>query len=279
MKEYFTGCDDFVRAERLEGAMISANALRHRKSPDIKAGRWMLDSGAFSQITLYGDFVMTPKEYVALAVKYQHNGDLACIVTQDYMCEPEVLALLNASVRIHQHKTVHRYIEILEEARRQGLKVPVMPVLQGWEVEDYPQHWRMYCRILSELKYFGCDLKNPFMDRPQYHGHTGELLNAGQWMGIGSTCKRNRNPEAVEAILDAIHIPYEWYRVHAFGLKTTALRHQGIKDRLYSADSMAYDFADRLEGNLRTREERSNSAVRWGDGIKHNNVQQHINLE
>ena len=56
MKEFFTGTDRMTRAHEVD-AMISANALlrivngkvRYRKDP-ILADRWMLDSGAFSQI-------------------------------------------------------------------------------------------------------------------------------------------------------------------------------------------------------------------------------------
>ena len=152
MKEYFTGTDRFSEAHKLNGAMLSAYALRGRKSPP-SVDRWMLDSGAFTQVTKFGDFVQSPAEYVRLAVRFQDAGMLACIATQDYMCEPSVIAELQAqgrraSVRIHQKKTVERYIQIVDEAIKQGLKVPVMPVLQGWEVEDYVDHFYMYLSLI-----------------------------------------------------------------------------------------------------------------------------------
>lgn len=290
MKEYFVGTDDFQEAYKVD-AMISANALirnnegvlRTRKAP-INVNRWMLDSGAFSQVTKYGDFIMSPEEYVRIAVRFQDCGDLACIVTQDYMCEPEVMQFLqdtgnDASVRIHQRKTVERYIRIMDEAEKQGLKVPVMPVLQGWEVEDYVDHLIMYTRMLSDLKYQRCGLwKNPFMDTPHYHGHTGELLNTEQWIGIGSTCKRNKNPEIVSQILDQLsdamgEFQLSKSRIHLFGFKRTGLRNSRIKDRIYSADSFAYDYGDRFTGKSRTRKERIRSAVRFGETVKRNNVQ------
>ena len=326
MKEYFVGQDDFKRAHRVV-AMISANALRRRKDNRLPVSRWMLDSGAFSQITQYGDFIMSPKDYVAMAVKFQNNGNLACIVAQDYMCEPSVIHQLNrkgvnASVRIHQRKTVDRYIQIMDEAGRQGLRVPVMPVLQGWEMEDYVQHYRMYKETLEDLyekrggfyarlyrrREFGNNKLspvwrgegvygskqhidfgpglwlNPFTDRPgvMFRSTTGKPttripINMGQWLGLGSTCKRNSNPEAVDEILNHLEAelpaPITQYKLHAFGLKKTALGVGNIRDRLYSADSFAYDFGDRITGKCRTREQRSESAMRFGGQIENMPVQ------
>jgi hypothetical protein len=289
MKEYFVGTDDFQRAHKVN-AMISANALvrinngvlQVRKAP-IRAGRWMMDSGAFSQVTKYGDFIMSPEEYVRIAVRFQDCGDLACIVTQDYMCEPDVIKMLQgmgkeASVRIHQRKTVERYIQIMNEAEKQGLKVPVMPVLQGWEVEDYVDHYLLYRRMLPKDD----SLQHPFhhpiaLDSPK--------MPNGQWVGIGSTCKRNKNPEVVSKILDALEecseskysrIPegiVKSMKVHLFGYKTTGLKSDRIKDRIYSADSFAYDFTNRLNGVVRKRTDRIKSAKEFGNKIVHNDVQ------
>jgi len=272
MKEYFVGTDDFLRAHELtdggktcQGAMISANALRGRKSPP-SVGRWMLDSGAFTQISRFGDFTMSPKDYVELAVRFQDCGDLACIVTQDYMCEPFVIHQLKlmgkeASWRLHQRKTVDRYLQIMEEAEKQGLKVPVMPVLQGWEVEDYMEHWELYA---NNNPIGAWARPSPF--QPEQH----------KWLGLGSTCKRNKKPAVVSLILDTLPWEYlnEWgFKIHAFGLKTTALKHGSIKDRLYSADSFAYDYHARMTGSCRTRRERINSATAWGRKIREDDVQ------
>jgi len=268
--------------------MISANALvrtkngalQIRKAP-IPVRRWMMDSGAFSQVTKYGDFIISPEEYVRIAVRFQDCGDLACIVTQDYMCEPDVIRMLRdkgkkASVRIHQRKTVERYIQIVDEAEKQGLNVPVMPVLQGWEVEDYWDHYCMY--------------KNAH--QPQ----SGRMRWNPEWIGIGSTCKRNKNPEVVAQILDSLEYQLRGYfahpwmlganagidfskdKVHLFGYKTTGLKCDKIKDRIYSSDSFAYDQADRFKGVSRTRKDRIKSAIKFGKSIVHNNVQTSLNF-
>lgn len=318
MKMYFVGCDDAERAHKLhvpdditQGAMISANWLKGRKGRiNIKDCPWIMDSGAFSQVTSpknMGDFEMTPKQYVELAKRFEDNGNLLCIVSQDYMCEPSVIELLKEMgfrkpginwVRKHQQMTVERYIEVRDEAIKQGLKAPVMPVLQGWEVEDYVDHYLLYRRMLSEVSaertsYGRTGIpRNNMWHHPFHHPSAlgTPLLPEGQWVGIGSTCKRNTNPEVVAQILDALEeqTRSRWTRqprgivttmkVHLFGFKTTGLKQSNIKDRIYSADSFAYDFADRYGGAPRDRVSRAASAVRYGQKIIHNNVQMDINL-
>lgn len=286
MNEYYVGTDRHTRAwER--NAMISANSLVrtedgknvYRKEP-VHVRKWIMDSGAFTQITKWGEFVMSPEEYIRLACYFQWCGDLQCIVSQDYMCEPDVIQGLKdrgirASVRVHQQKTVERYIELLDLADKYELRVPIMPVLQGWEVEDYWDHYCMY--------------KSAFM------AGSGRMRWNPAWIGIGSTCKRNKNPEIVAEILDSLEyqmrgyfaqpwmnfeacagIDYNKTKVHLFGFKTTGLKNSRIKDRIYSADSFAYDFDDKMKGGLRTSEERVKSSIRFHDKIVHNNVQMQL---
>lgn len=283
MNEYYVGTDRHTLAWK-RNAMISANSLvrtedgknMYRKEP-VHVRKWIMDSGAFTQITKWGDFVMSPEEYIRLACYFQWCGDLQCIVSQDYMCEPDVIQGLKdrgirASVRVHQQKTVERYIELLDLADKYELRVPIMPVLQGWEVEDYWDHYCMY--------------KSAFM------AGSGRRRWNPEWIGIGSTCKRNKNPEIVSEILDTLEyqirgyfaqpwmnfgacagIDYNKTKVHLFGFKTTGLKNSRIKDRIYSADSFAYDFNDKMRGGLRTSEERVKSSIRFHDRIVHNNVQ------
>lgn len=271
MVEYFVGCEDPKRVHELDAAMMNAYSLRNRKEP-LKVNRWMLDSGAFSQIGLGehapGKFVQTPEEYVRLAVRLQDCGDLACIVTQDYMCEPEVLIAQRkkgyaSTVRKHQNWTTQRFFQLREEAEIQGLKVPIMPVLQGDDPYDYLFHLELYEAYKQEIgEYF------PY-----------------EWIGLGSTCKRNNNPEAVSEILDVLdrHIgPLSDYKVHAFGLKQTALGFSEVRDRLYSADSMAPDYAHRVEcrekGIPRTRRSRMDNMLKFQEKMKHQSVQTCLTL-
>ena len=97
--------------------------------------------------------------------------------------------------------------------------VPIIPVLQGFEPADYVRHLADY----------------------------GERIEAGQWVGVGSVCKRNADPAAARAVLEAIRGERPDLRLHGFGLKVTALECPKIRELLYSADSMAWSFAARWE--------------------------------
>ncbi len=61
----------------------------------------------------------------------------------------------------------------------------------------------------------------------------------GMWVGVGSVCKRNGNPKALEAVLPASKTERPDLRLHGFGLKLAALKNQYARDALWSADSLA----------------------------------------
>jgi hypothetical protein len=98
-----------------------------------------------------------------------------------------------------------------------------MPVLQGYAPADYVEHCRQY----------------------------GNRLATGAYVGVGSICKRNANPPAIAAVLKAILEERPDLRLHGFGVKTTALANVEVRDRLESADSIAWSFAARYEGRNR----------------------------
>ena len=52
-------------------------------------------------------------------------------------------------------------------------------------------------------------------------------------------------------VLEAIKHERPDLRLHGFGIKTTALRRQLVRDLLFSADSMAWSYAARREGRDR----------------------------
>jgi len=57
MNEFYVGTDDLKRCGELTHCMISATTLAKRKAP-FAPQKWILDSGAFSQISRFGDFIM-----------------------------------------------------------------------------------------------------------------------------------------------------------------------------------------------------------------------------
>jgi hypothetical protein len=70
--------------------------------------------------------------------------------------------------------------------------------------------------------------------------------------------------------------------VHAFGLKQTALGFSDVRDRLYSADSMAPDYSHRVEcrekGIPRTRRSRMDNMLRFQERIRNQSVQTSLDL-
>jgi hypothetical protein len=178
-----------------------------------------MDSGAFTEVTTYGGYRHSPANYAASVRRWALSKTLRAAVAQDYMCEPFVLKRTGMTVLEHQLLTVQRYDAILTCLGPRPT-VPIMPVLQGYEITEYIDHLRRYAG----------------------------RLGFGMWVGVGSVCKRNANPEDVYRILEPIKSSRPDLRLHGFGLKLTALAHAGVRSCLYSSDSMAWSMAARRGG-------------------------------
>ena len=216
---FFAGMHHPHNAAKVPAAFISRSRLRRRRS-GFPVRRWVMDSAGFVTIELHGGYPDTVEEYAADIRRYARNGQLLAAVTQDYMCEPFMLARTGLTVADHQRLTIERYDALLA-CDRAG--VYLMPVLQGYQPADYVEHIRQY----------------------------GERLAPRAWVGVGSVCKRNADPSAIEAVLRAIKAERRDLRLHAFGVKQTALESQLVRDLIFSADSMAWSFAARWEGRDR----------------------------
>jgi hypothetical protein len=142
---------------------------------------------------------------------------MVAAVSQDFMCEPFILERTGLTVADHQRLTIERYDAIRELA---GSATYVLPVLQGYRPSEYLDHLRQY----------------------------GDRLAAGQWVGVGSVCKRNADLREVERVLVTVHRARPDLLLHGFGVKVTALRSSLVRGCLHSADSMAWSFAARREG-------------------------------
>lgn len=212
---FYVGLPRPSDAHRFERCCISVNRLRNRKS-NFVVHDWILDSGAFTEISTHGYYRSTVRNYADQIRRWSTCGNLVIAVSQDYMCEDFILQRTNLTIADHQKLTIDRYDALIAEQ----LPTPIMPVLQGYAPNDYIQHIRQY----------------------------GEKLKYGQWTGVGSVCKRNADVDAIEAVLLAIKSERPDLRLHGFGVKTTALKSVIVRDSLYSADSMAWSFAARKEG-------------------------------
>jgi hypothetical protein len=212
---FFLGVHQPSDARHFERAFISINRLKDRKS-DFQVGEWILDSGAFSTIQKYAGYPEPVSVYADQIKRWKRCGTLLAAVTQDYMCEPYMLALTGLTVQQHQKLTISRYDALI--ACDTG--VYIMPVLQGYSPEDYIFHIRQY----------------------------GSRLRQGAWVGVGSVCKRNGNPKKIREVITAIQSERPDLDLHGFGLKTTALADGFIRESLHSTDSMSWSFSERKKG-------------------------------
>lgn len=213
MREYYigwhqpnngkSGCAAFDRC------MISVNRLVDRKAP-FRVNSWILDSGAFSRISS-GKGHLSIEKYASEINRWSDNGNLVAAVTQDFMCEPFILNLTGLSITDHQRLTIDQYDDLLPLINR----TYIMPVLQGYEIQEYLNHLEQY----------------------------GDRLKPGAYVGVGSICKRNSNASSIESILIAIHSARPDLRLHGFGIKSTALRSPLVWDLLHSADSQAHGLS------------------------------------
>lgn len=191
---------------------LSRRRLSRYTEPPCALGLWALDSGAFSELALYGHHVTTPRQYVREVCRWlDRPGKLQWWAPQDWMCEPFMLEKTGMTVQDHQRRTIDNFLELCDLCP----EFPPIPVLQGWTYEDYLRH------------------------RDQYVTR-GIVLDALPLVGLGSVCRR-QHTRAADEIIRA----FSDLRIHAFGFKLSGIRQSGIRQSgtmLASADSMAWSL-------------------------------------
>lgn len=216
---------------------VSRRRLERRKTLPEALGPWILDSGGFTELSMYGEWMLTPEDYVNQVRRLGDGiGNLQWAAPQDWMCEPAILERTGLDVRQHQRRTVDNLIEL----RSLAPDLTFIPVLQGWEYGDYLQH-------LSDYADAGIEL-------------TSEPV-----VGLGSVAGRQGTTEAA-AIVTTIRAL--GVRLHGFGIKITGLTRIGLA--LESSDSMAWSYQARYRAPLDgcTHKSCANClpyALRWRD--------------
>ena len=218
---------------------ISHRRLARQRRWPRAIGPWAEDSGGFSELSLFGAWVTTARDYAASVTRHAVEiGGMLWAAIQDWMCEPFMLDRTGLSLAEHQARTVNSYLELRELAPA----VPWAPVIQGWRRADYHDHVRQYAAA-------------------------GVDLGAAPVVGVGSICRRQATDEAAEILgsLAALGL-----RLHAFGLKTLGLRKIG--GDVASADSMAWSLNARKNPPLPECSHRSCAnclryALRWRDQV------------
>lgn len=189
---------------------VSHRRLLQRVSLPRALHPWALDSGGFTELGMHGRWVTTRAEYARAVHRYQDEiGLLAWCAPQDWMCEPFMLAKTGLTVREHQERTIRSYLQLAGEG------LPVIPVLQGWELSDYLWHVERY-------DHYGVDL-------PRH-----------KLVGLGSVCRRQGTNEIATVVLALAALGIS---LHGFGVKTRGLL--SYADGLASCDSLAWSYRAR----------------------------------
>jgi len=186
---------------------LSARKLRKRRKLSKAITRWSLDSGGFSELTLHGEWTISPREYVEIVRRWREAGKLDWAAVQDWMCEPMVRKKTGLSVREHQQRTIQSYLDLSELAP----DLPWAPVLQGWTEKQYRRH-------IEDYQKAGLDLSTMVT------------------VGLGSVCRRNTVDRWLYRLIQDLH--KEGVKLHAFGMRVRSL--ERLFPFLHSADSMAW---------------------------------------
>src|SRR3990167_10566986 len=126
---FYIGTHRITHAKHFERCFISVNILRKRKS-QFPINNWILDSGAFTEISTYGHYRYPVTEYAAQIEKWARCGNLEYAVSQDYMCEPFIITKTGLSIRKHQELTFERYRQLETIKGMNNSPVSILPVLQ-----------------------------------------------------------------------------------------------------------------------------------------------------
>jgi hypothetical protein len=188
---------------------ISRRRLALRKACPRALGPWALDSGGFTELSMFGAWKTTATEYVAEVRRWMSEiGQMRWAAAQDWMCEEFILAKTGKTVADHQRLTIENYLEL----RSLAPEIPWLPVLQGWTAGDYYEHAQAYDKA-------GVDLRK---------------LPA---VGLGSVCRRQHLLRILILIRD---LASEGLRLHGFGFKTLGLKE--AHHHLASADSLSWSY-------------------------------------
>lgn len=241
------GAPLFLAAHRLQQWLCNENW------PRVPAVRWAMDSGGFNHVRKHGGWTISPEDFVGVVWSHDlHISNMQWAAPQDWMCEPDILALTGLTVADHQQRTVDNFVQVCrawaqleydndgtewlrdpynvtDETAGAWRRCPFIPVLQGWEADDYLRCADMYAAV-------------------------GVDLAAYPVVGLGSVCRRQstKDIEVVVARVTELGLP-----LHGFGVKTDGLRRVG--HLLASADSHAWSMAARREETYCTH----GGSVRW----------------
>lgn len=193
---------------------ISYRLLEKWKRPR-SVTTWALDSGGFTELDLYGKWLVPPSIYAArVRWWYNHLPGMQWAAVQDWVCPPFILEKTGLTVTHHQQYTVSSYLQLTQLQPT----IPWAPVLQGWTIGEYIDHIYQYEKA-------------------------GVNLSSLPIVGIGSIAARQHTEIGyIEALVR--EVASAGIRLHGFGLKVKGLTRYA--HLLSSADSVAWSMHARM---------------------------------
>lgn len=257
-------------------AMVSANAFFNAKRgqfvvpecTDLADLDWALDSAGFTAMNLWKSKGTQPGMAGIYPWSYEAYVELATLLkptwwaSSDCCCEEEIAGnkdevdfrlratatLLEGTLRV-VYKWQNQLAKEMSESAIRNMITPPVPVIQGWEVDDYLRSYDQIREVWSRWE--------PWLAPPVL-------------MGVGSVCRRHLTDRrhGLYAILEALdrHID-PGTSLHYFGIKGHSLKRIKMMPRISSVDSMAYDYGARVKAlatkQSNTMAHRSAEMTRW----------------
>lgn len=190
---------------------LNHRKLYRRKSFPRALAFWGCDSGGYEELRLHGRWTFQALEYAAKVREYLREiGNLSFAVIQDWICHPAMIARTGLSLQEHQERTVQSFEDLLQA----DPDLPWLPVVQGWEPDDY-----LRCVDMYEKRGFSM---------------------AGRAVGVGTLAMRQDKAIAQKII----SVLYErGLKMHAFGYKQKGLIKSGAF--IATADSSSWSYEAR----------------------------------
>jgi hypothetical protein len=249
--------------------MVSDRTLREvRHLRPATVAEWALDSGGFTELTKFGRWTVTPREYVERVARYDREiGRLAWAAPMDHMCEPGIrlggrVGMVTApgtglTVRQHQDLTIANYHELC------GL---------------WPEYSDEECPFIPSVQ---ADKPGEYEDCYHLYQAAGVDLGAVPLVGIGSVCRRQSTAEIrdIVSVVGAMPLVSHWFGMKLAGIRLAGVRcgevledGDWVENGPASLDSLAWSYDARRSARLPGCEHGGRScagcpvwALRWRD--------------
>lgn len=193
-----------------ESVIISACGLwngRYFRNKKLYWPDWVLDSGGFSALNIWGDYPFTPDDYLYLIEERSPSW----AASMDYPCEPDI----SKGTKLLTEDRIIATVELAKYLIRRDDRI--VPVIQGYTIEEYEYCWKLLNNEINVKR-----------------------------VAIGSVCKRQSSSEIATLCWQLSQFIPD-IPVHGFGVKLTALKYPEVWNLFSSIDTNAWEYKTRRE--------------------------------